>query len=60
MALDVAQRYALNCITMDNEVVYSDSFITRVGATKVQQSKSALLRKILDVHREIQELESKD
>lgn len=48
-ALDISMKYEVNCITMDNEVVYADSFITRVGATRVQVSKSAALKKIIAV-----------
>lgn len=34
IALNYAEKYSVNCITLENEIVYSEGFLTRVGATK--------------------------
>ncbi|CAD8085040.1 unnamed protein product [Paramecium primaurelia] len=59
-ALDISSKYEINCITQDNEVVYADSFLTKVGATRVQQSKTISLQKILAMHQEIKLLTKQD
>jgi hypothetical protein len=42
-----------NCITLENEVVYSEGFLTRVGATRgahETSSKITLIKQILKMH----------
>lgn len=62
-ALQIAGPNNANCVTLENEVVFSEGFLTRVGATKQQMGGSTRVmqfKKIIQQKFDKTELEKKD
>ena len=62
-ALQYSEMYEINCITMENEVVYSEGFLTRVGATKQYnqgQTKIMQFQKIIQIREDLFKSENMD
>lgn len=53
-ALDFAKQYHLNCITTDQEIVYADAYLCRVGKEEhITESRLLSYQKLLGKKREV-------